>query len=151
MARKLERLEAKRLYVEEGEEVKTIAAKLNVDEKTLYRWRQDDGWDAEREENANTSTNAVKQSYRAAISAMEKITKDFEKTGMLNSADVQNARMLIKNAKELQKDVDALGNILMAQREWLQFVQERDPELVQKMLPYLNEFKDEMKKKYGKR
>jgi transposase-like protein len=151
MARKLERLEAKRLYVEEGEEIKTIAAKLNVPDKTLYKWKDEDGWDDERKENTMTSASAVKQSYRAAISAMEKITKEFETTGKLNSADVQNARMLIKNAKELQRDVDMLGNIFVAQREWLQFAQERDPDLVQRMLPYLNEFKDEMKKKYGKR
>lgn len=146
-----DRTEAKRLYIEENVGIAEISKRLDIPEKTLYRWRNDEKWDEEKEDIANTSTNAVKQSYRAAIAAMEKITKDFEAGGTLNSADVQNARMLIKNAKELQKDVDMLGNILIAQREWTQFLQERDPELLQKNLPYLLAFKDEMKKKYGKR
>jgi len=146
-----DRTEAKRLYIEEGLKVQEIARRLDINEKTIYRWRDEEKWDEEKEEIANTSTNAVKQTFLAAISALGQITEKFKTEKVISSADVQNARMLIKSAKELQKDVDMLGNILIAQREWTQFMQERDPELLTKMLPYLMGFKDEMKKKYGKR
>lgn len=156
MARKLDRMDAKRLYCEEMKEIPEISRQLNVPEKTIYRWKSEDlerdvDWDKEREEIRMTSFSAVKQMLRAAVARLSTMVAEIERDQKINPSEVYALRQLILSAKSLQREVDALGNILLAMTEFTEFLSEREPELLDKLHPYLLEFGEAMKKKHGRR
>lgn len=156
MARKLERLDAKRLYIEELKEIPDIAKQLNVPEKTLYRWKSEDAakgidWDAEREEIRLTSFSAAKQMLRAVVTRLGSMVEEIARDGKINPSEVYAVRQLLKSVKEIEKDVDKLGNILLAMEEFTDFLASRAPDLLQKLHPYLIEFGNEMSKKHGRK
>ena len=82
MARKLERIDAKRLYCEDRKEIPQISKELNVPEKTLYRWAKDDKWDEQREAMRATSVSAIKQMMSLATAGMQEIVKDVKAGGL---------------------------------------------------------------------
>jgi transposase len=152
MARKIERIDAKRLYTEELKEIPEIAVQLNVPEKTVYRWKSEDkekgiDWDREREEIRNTSFSGYKKTLKLAIDMIDKMAM----TGEIKAADADAVQKVVKAVKSLYKDVDSLGNILLAMSEFTDFLAERDQDLLEKLNPYLMEFGNAMSKKYGKR
>lgn len=152
MARKIERIDAKRLYCEELKEIPEIATVLNTPEKTIYRWKSDDkekgsDWDREREEIRNTSFTGYKKTLKIAIDMIDKMAT----TGEINAKDADAIQKVVKAIKSLYKDVDSLGNILLAMSEFADFLAERDAEMLSRLNPYLMEFGNVMSKKYGKR
>lgn len=152
MARKIERIDAKRLYCEELKEIPEIATVLNTPEKTIYRWKSDDkekgsDWDREREEIRNTSFTGYKKTLKIAIDMIDKMAT----SGEINAKDADAVQKVVKAIKSLYKDVDSLGNILLAMSEFADFLAERDPETLSRLNPYLMEFGQVMSKKYGKR
>jgi transposase-like protein len=160
MARKLDRIEAKRLYCEEKKEVKEISRLLSVPEGTIYAWKSADAergndWDKMREEIQLTSFSATKDMLRmvtARLSAMaDELTKAGPDGAKINPSEVYAIRQLLKSLKELQKDVDHYGNILLAMQEFTDFMGDRAPELLLTMEPYLLEFGNTISKKYGRR
>jgi hypothetical protein len=156
MARKLERSDAKRLYIEEMKEIPEISRMLNVPEKTVYRWKAEDGeggvdWDKEREAIRMTSFSAVKSMYRAVVSRLDSMVGEIVSTHKIDATEVYAIRQLLKSMKEIQKDVDSLGNILLAMEEFTDFLSQRDPTKLQDLHPYLVEFGNEMSKKYGRK
>lgn len=156
MARKLERLDAKRLYIEEKKEIPEIAIMLNVPEQTIYRWKLDDkeqgsDWDKEREEISMTSFSAAKQMLRALNSRLAAMVGEIEKEKKINPSEVYAMRQLLKSVKEIEKDVDKLGNILLAMEEFTDFLANRAPDLLRTLHPYLIEFGNDMSKKHGRK
>jgi len=156
MARKLERSDAKRLYCEEMKEVPSISTMLNVPEKTVYRWKTEDkdegpDWDKEREEIRMTSSSASKQMLRAVVTRLTSMVGEIAESGKINPSEVYALRQLLKSAKEINKDVDALGNILLMVQELTDFLAERDHGMLQQLHPYIVEFGNEMSKKYGRK
>ncbi len=152
MARKLERIDAKRLYTEELKNIPEIATQLNVPEKTVYRWKQEDldkgsDWDKERESIRMTSASAYKQALKIAIDKLN----SFAAGGEVNVKEADAIMKIVKAAKSLYKDVDALGNIYLAIEEWVTFLQEHDAELLKQMLPLLDQFRQAMSNKYGRK
>lgn len=140
------------MYCEEGKEVAEIAQRLNVPESSVYRWKQDDAdkgsdWDKEREAMRLTSFGAYKQTLKIALDKLTKIANG----GEVNSKEADALVKIIKSAKSLYKDVDVLGNVLLAMEEWKDFLNARDPETLQKLIPLLVEFGNEMSRKYGKK
>lgn len=156
MARKLERLDAKRFYVEEKKETAEISKLIQVPEGTIYRWKEEDkakgnDWDAEREAVAMTSFSAAKQMLAAVVTRMTAMVGEIQKDNKVNSSEVYAIRQLILSAKALQKEVDNLGNILLAMQEFTDFMVDREPELLKKLEPFLIEFGNTMSKKYGRK
>lgn len=152
MARKIERMDARRLYCEELKEIPEIAKQLGVPEQTVYRWRSDDkadgtDWDSTRESMRMTSFSAYKQTMKMAVDKLTSIAA----SGEIDPKQADAIVKIIKAAKSLYKDVDSLGNILLAMGDFTEFLQERDQEILEKLQPYLIEFGSVMQKKYGKR
>lgn len=150
MARKIERIDAKRFYCEELKEVPEIAVRLNVPEKTLYRWKSEDkergnDWDREREEIRTTSFSGYKKTLKLAIDMIDKMAQ----TGEISTKDADAVQKIVKAVKSLYKEVDNLGNILLTISEFTDFLAERDPEMLEKLQPYLAEFGSVSSKKYG--
>lgn len=156
MARKLERSDAKRLYIEEMKEVPEISRMLNVPEKTVYRWKTEDkeqgtDWDKDREAIRLTSFSAAKQMLQAVVTRLGSMVSEIAETKKINPSEVYALRQLLKSAKEIEKNVDSLGNILLAMEEFTTYLSQRDPEMLQKLHPYLVEFGNEMSSKYGRK
>ena len=152
MARKLERLDARRLYSEELIPVGEIATRLQVPEKTVYRWKSEDAargqdWDKERETLRLTSFSAYKQAIKIAVDKLTAIAT----SGEINFKDADGLTKIIKAAKSLYRDVDSLGNIILAMNEFADFLAERSPETLDTLQPWLSEFGQVMSRKYAKR
>jgi hypothetical protein len=158
MARKLERIDAKRLYTEELKEIPEIAIQINVPEATVYRWKNEDkeagsDWDKEREAIRTTSSSAVSQMLLAAAAGMEEIVKELRTKGLAGFDSQKSFALskLIRDAKSLKKDVDILGNIYIATREFIEFMNERDEDMLKQIQPLLQEFLSSMSNKYGRK
>ncbi len=152
MANKVARIEAKKLYLEENkslEEIVKILPEISI--SSLYRWKAEENWDKEREEVALTSFSATKQMLAVVVQQMQKMLEDIKTTKKINPSEVYALRQLMKSAKELQKDVDNYGNIILATQEFTDFLSERDSDMLQKLHPFLIEFGNAMSKKYGKK
>ncbi|MEW6060954.1 MAG: DUF1804 family protein [Bacteroidota bacterium] len=152
MARKIERLDAKRLYIEELKEIPDISKQLNVPEATIYRWKSDDkeksiDWDKERESIRMTSASAYKQTLKIAIDKLN----EFAAGGEVDVKQADAIIKIIKAAKSLYKDVDSLGNIYLAMEEWIEFLHQHDPDMLKQLLPLLEQFRQTMSKKYGRK
>jgi transposase-like protein len=156
MSRKLERADAKRLYCEEMMEIAEISRQRGIPEKTIYRWRKQDAekgsdWDKEREEIRITPLSAYKQSFRALVAKLAQLAQDMEKGEKPDYKYLHGITELAGIVRKMGDQVDMLGNVLLAMREFTDFLAERDPAVLSQLRPYLQEFGTEMKKKYGKR
>jgi transposase-like protein len=152
VARKLERLDARRMYCEELIQIGEIAKRIQVPESTVYRWKSEDAvkgqdWDAERETMRMTSFSAYKQAIKIAV---DKLTA-MAVSGEIDFKDADGLTKIIKAAKSLYKDVDSLGNVLLAMNEFADFLAERSPETLDELQPWIAEFGQVMSKKYSKR
>ena len=151
MARKVERMDARRLYLEELLPIAEIAKRLQVPENTVYRWKTEDAakgkdWDADREALRMTPLSALKQAMKLAFDELERMVAS-------GKIDVRNADALtkiIKSIKSLNADVDILGNTVRVMNELSDFLAERTPETLETLEPWLLEFGQMMAKKYGK-
>ncbi len=149
-----ERERAKQLFVEDGiSNIEDIAKRLNVPVKTVYRWRDDDNWVEEKKALGETSISIIKNMLSTAVQSMQKITEEVKTKGIeaLDSQKLFAVTNMIKESKKLLKDQDKLGDLLLMAREYTEFMQSRDQELLKRNLPLLREFGEEMKKKYGRR
>lgn len=153
MAYDEERQRAKQMYVEDGLKEAEISARLNVPVKTVYRWAKDDKWEDERKALGETSVSIIKNMLGTAVGSMQKLTDDVKANGIeaLDSQKLFALTNLIKESKKLLKDQDKLGDLLLMAREYTEFMQARDQEMLKRNLPILREFAEEMKKKYGRR
>lgn len=153
MAYDEERQRAKQMYVEDGLKEAEISARLSVPVKTVYRWSKDDRWEDERRALGETSVSIIKNMLGTAVESMQKLTDDVKANGIeaLDSQKLFALTNLIKESKKLLKDQDKLGDLLLMAREYTEFMQARDQELLKRNLPLLREFAEEMKRKYGRR
>ncbi len=149
-----ERERARMLFIEDGiTNVEEIARRLNVPAKRIYDWRNKDKWDDEKKALGETSISIIKNMLSTAVQSMQKITEEVKAKGIeaLDSQKLFAVTNMIKESKKLLKDQDKLGDLLLMAREYTEFMQSRDQELLKKNLPLLREFGEEMKKKYGRR
>jgi hypothetical protein len=148
MARKLERLDAKRLYVEEKKTIDEIAILIpTVSTASLYRWCADENWDKEREEISLTSFSTL----RKTLILMSKKMDEMVSSGQIDPTVADSIAKLSKVIERLDKDVNAYGNIILMVEELTSFLAERDSELLEKLHPYLIEFGTVMAKKFSKK
>jgi hypothetical protein len=148
MARKVERITARQLYIEENKSIEDIKKLMpDVAESTLYRWCTDENWDQQREEISTTSFGALKQSMIIANKQLQQMAA----SGKIDPAVLDAVSKLAKFAERMDKNVNAYGNILLAMQEFTEFLSDREPELLKKLEPFLIEFGSTMSKKYSKR
>lgn len=150
MTKRIERLDARRLYCEERKSIGEIAAQLHVPDKTIYNWKAGDklageDWDHTREEMYLTAFSAHKGTLKLAMDTLNKISRE----GKIDPSQIYAVRQLVLTVKSLYKDVDTYGNILRTVSELIQFMQDRYPDLLQQMQPCLAEFGKTMQDKYG--
>lgn len=147
MSHKIERIEAKRLYLEENLSLEDINKRIpQVSLASLYRWSAEEKWDAEREEVALTAFS----SHRTILKMISNKLNEIAKSGVINAGDSDSLTKLAKTVKTLFKDVDSYGNIILTIGELTEFLQDRDQELLAKLHPLLIEFGNLMSRKYGK-
>ena len=79
---------AEKLYIEKFMTLESIAHQLNVNERTLRRWKADDNWDAKRSEYLKSNTTFHEDLYNFGRDLLKSI-----KTDMDNGEKVEAARM----------------------------------------------------------
>lgn len=144
MAYSEERIRSKRLYVEEGKSIKEISTMEGINEKTLYRWREEEEWDNDRETMQFTGVAAYKHMMAMAVKKLEEMAK----TGTINPKDADAFMKIVKGARSMAKDIDKRGNILLGLGEFIQFVRENHPDFLGELQPRLSEFGTWVKRKY---
>lgn len=96
---------AEKLYIEKFMTLENIAQKLNVNERTLRRWKADDNWDEKRSEYLKSNTTFHEDLYNFGRDLLKSI-----KTDMDNGEKVEAARMyavtkiisMLKNVKNYE-------------------------------------------------
>lgn len=96
---------AEKLYIEKFMTLESIARQLNVNERTLRRWKADDNWDEKRSEYLKSNTTFHEDLYNFGRDLLKSI-----KTDMDNGEKVEAARMyavtkiisMLKNVKNYE-------------------------------------------------
>ena len=96
---------AEKLYIEKFMTLESIARQLNVNERTLRRWKADDNWDKKRSEYLKSNTTFHEDLYNFGRDLLKSI-----KTDMDNGEKVEPARMyavtkiisMLKNVKNYE-------------------------------------------------
>ena len=96
---------AEKLYIEKFMTLENIARQLNVNERTLRRWKADDNWDEKRSEYLKSNTTFHEDLYNFGRDLLKSI-----KTDMDNGEKVEPARMyavtkiisMLKNVKNYE-------------------------------------------------
>lgn len=96
---------AEKLYIEKFMTLESIARQLNVNERTLRRWKADDNWDKKRSEYLKSNTTFHEDLYNFGRDLLKSI-----KTDMDNGEKVEAARMyavtkiisMLKNVKNYE-------------------------------------------------
>lgn len=99
---------AAKLYIEKFMTLENIAKKLNVNERTLRRWKSADKWDEKRSEFLKSNTTFHEDLYNFGRSLLDSIMAD-----MNNGEKVEPARMytvtkimtMLKNVKTYEDKV----------------------------------------------
>ncbi len=162
MAHKVERIQAKILYVQDGLDVAEIVKRLvtksgqQIPEKTVYRWMKEDkeggsDWDEERASILNTSHGMAKEMKEAAVAKMRDIMEKMKESGDLNASEVYALRQLMLSADSLDKRTDYLGIIILMLNELTDFLSVEDPETLNVLSPHIQKFSQTMRVKYGKK
>ena len=94
-----------------------------------------------------TSFSAYKQAIKIAVDKLSAMAA----SGEIDFKDADGLTKIIKAAKSLYRDVDSLGNIILAMNEFADFLAERSPETLDELQPWIAEFGQVMSKKYSKR
>ena len=96
---------AEKLYIEKFMTLESIARQLNVNERTLRRWKANDNWDKKRSEYLKANTTFHEDLYNFGRDLLKSI-----KTDMDNGEKVEAARMyavtkiisMLKNVKNYE-------------------------------------------------
>lgn len=144
MAYTVEKLKAKQLYTEEGKTIKEIAVVTGIPEKTLYRWKEQEAWDKDREAMQLTGITTMKQTLAHITEELGKIV--LNKEAPKGKAD--ELYKLWKMARDMNKEIDKRGNILLGMNEFVEFLRSEHDDFLPDFEPYLVEFGSWVKKKY---
>jgi transposase-like protein len=144
MAHTTERFEAKRLYCEDGKTIKEVALVTGVNEKTLYRWKEDDEWDKDRQAMQLSGVSAYKSMISIAVRKLEEMAT----SGEINASDADALQKVVKSARSLSKDIDKRGNILLGIGEFVLFLRDLHPDQLEGMQALISEFGGWVKRKY---
>lgn len=144
MAYTVEKLKAKQLYTQEGKTIKEIAIVLGLPEKTIYRWKDKEDWDKDREALHLTGITTMRETLAHIINELRNIVVN--KEAPPGKAD--ELYKLYKMTKDMNKGIDARGNILLGMNELVEFFRTNHPEFLSDLEPYLVEFGSWVKRKY---
>ena len=70
---------AEKLYIEKFMTLENIARQLNVNERTLRRWKADDNWDEKRSEYLKNNTTFHEDLYKFGRNLLDSIQNDMAK------------------------------------------------------------------------
>jgi DNA-binding transcriptional regulator LsrR (DeoR family) len=140
MALNEKRVEAERLYVEESLTVTDIAAKLDVNEGTVYRWKQeaaDKGENTDWDELRRTYNMSPRQLVAIYSKALRQWVVSLQKTPEL-LADGKIADAMAKHVSVLQK-LDTRGQYLGVVTDFIkvenQWLEKNHPEIKKELDP----------------
>jgi len=119
---------------------------LNVPSKTLYRWRDADAWDKDRDALATTGITALKDSMILATRQLKDMLDD---PAQFTGANVDKLLKLINLIGRMDKDIDRRGNVLLGLGEFIEFMQAHHPEELGRLQPFFIEFQTHITKKYA--
>lgn len=144
MAYTIEKLQAKELYTVEGKTVKEISVVLGLPEKTIYRWKDKESWDNDREAIQLTGMTTMKQTLAHIVEELGQIVVN--KEAPKGKAD--ELYKLWKMAEGMNRGIDKRGNILLGLNEFIEFLRTNHQEFLADLEPFLVEFGTWVKKKY---
>lgn len=137
---------AYQLYVVEGWDVlKDIAEQVDVDPSTVSRWKDKFGWEELREQ-VQYSPEFLAAELKKIIKA--ELYRANTKAGGLDAGDIDKLVKLVSLLEKLSPKKNFLGSILMAIREWFDFLAAVDPDLYNASQKYLTAFSNTMAEKY---
>lgn len=148
MARTLERTDAQLLYTQEMKDIKEISGILNVPEKTLYRWREEDEWDKNREAFRRTPQAKAQEVIVSVADKLSKLADQMQADGKLDSQGLFALNKLLEQADRMNRSQHMYPYILQMTKELTDFLEEDHPELLEQLLPALKKFGERMAKKY---
>jgi uncharacterized protein YjcR len=153
VARKTDRIDARMLYSMEMKEVAEISTILNVPEKTLYRWKQEDGkrgtdWDKDRESFRRTPAARAEELFEAAIKKFQEIVDNMAEASAIDSQALFAVDKILDRYEKMRKRQHMYPYILTMVRELTELLEDENSELLQELVPYLKKFGELMAKKY---
>jgi len=144
MARSIDRLTARRLYVEEGKTIEQISVSINVPRATLYRWKDEEGWDKDREMLHTTSLSALRSTYLLAVRQLEEMVT----AGKIDARQADAFNKIISGAKRLSSTIDKRANILDGFEEFVSFMEQFHSDALKEMVEFIIEFRTYAKNKF---
>lgn len=139
-----EQREAEKLYLN-GKKVKEIAIVLGCDPRKIYSWIKKFRWKERLVQIEKTPEYIQGILLLKLADEVEGLTN---KKG-ISTVEADKIVKIVSSIKSLRKESDMLGNILLAQIEFTNFLSETAPKLLTKLQEHLGSFTNRMVKKYG--
>lgn len=139
MAKKIENLLARELFLNTTLSQKEIAEKLSVSEKTLSDWAKNGNWEALRAAKKVTKAALISNYYTILYTMQSQIA---ERPAPENIPTSKEADVMAKIGSQIEKidKQSSLQDYILAFEEFLQFMMDREPELAKKIAPYQYDF-----------
>lgn len=93
---------ARALFINSSLNCKEIASQANVTEKTLRKWREDEGWETLKELKTITRSNLLQDAY----SQLKQINNEIN---TLENGDIKTRKILFDAKAVLGKEIDRLS------------------------------------------
>lgn len=113
--------EAFKLY-RQNKTQKEIAESIGVSEQTLSGWKKKFEWESRRR-NWQNSTQAISEKL------MMLLAKDVQELDKLDSSAMDRINKAVKSIKDLDKSVDMLASTIQVMEDYVEYLQNKNPEL----------------------
>ena len=131
---------AKILYLNTAMTQKEIAAKVDISENSMSAWVNDDKWDALKTALSITRESELKSLYKQ-LSLLNKQNEAWlEDDDPNTNPDYDAVRKLTKSIYELSEKQSGVGEIILAQMDFITFVQQQNMEHAQLINNYSDAF-----------
>lgn len=132
---------AKKLYFDPNLNIriKDMAARVNITEKTLGKWIQEENWEKLKTGLATSKSQALQDFYQE-LAALNEIIKDRpEGEKFASFKEAQQRRQLIKDIKAFEVET-SIAEVYEVGTEFLDFIKPQNEELFKKVLPFYDAF-----------
>ena len=102
---------AEKLYIEKFMTLESIACQLNVNERTLRRWKADDNWDEKRSEYLKSNTTFHEDLYNFGRDLLKSIKTDMDNGEKVEAARMYSVTKIISMLKNVKNYEDKRTNV----------------------------------------
>ncbi len=136
---------ARNLFME-GKPVEKIAEIMNIPPKTIYNWKNKEGWDTEF-----TNASSISIVNELFIGIMEQLQEMLASKELFNSKKADAVNKILNAMKRIAPEKALLSNMLTMFQDILSYANNNieDRDFVDKLTDYAEEFSNHLKDKYG--